>query len=76
MTILTQKYEKKESSELKFCLYEDDQVLEITGLIQLNLNEYFIFSQRVKLLSRTKGNPTIIQTEKSIEITFDIKPSF
>ncbi|CAD8185226.1 unnamed protein product [Paramecium pentaurelia] len=75
--IKMEKFQQKESSELKFRLYQDAQVLEITGLISEKDKDqqiqYNVFFQKIKLQAKVTGKPKINQTEKKIEIIFDIK---
>ncbi|CAD8081189.1 unnamed protein product [Paramecium sonneborni] len=72
-----QKFKKKIASELKFCVFQQQQVLEITGLIQEigreNQIEYYLFSQRINLPKAVTGQPKIIQTEEIIEIIYEVQ---
>ncbi|CAK73134.1 unnamed protein product (macronuclear) [Paramecium tetraurelia] len=75
--IKMEKYKQKESSELKFRLFPEEKVLEISGLIQerdqAQQNQYYVFFQKLNLESKVTGKPKITQKESSIEIIFDIK---
>ncbi|CAD8151771.1 unnamed protein product [Paramecium octaurelia] len=77
--IKMEKFKQKESSELKFRLFPEEKVLEISGLIQESdkeqQNQYYVFFQKLNLQSQVTGKPKITQKESSIEIIFDIKKS-